>query len=302
MEPFCSSEAPPYPVDDAAVHHVFDGGWVWGLRFNNGVTSAGIAATDKLANELCFAEGAPAWKRLLQRLPTLHEQFADAGAGFPFVHAPGLSFRTGQVAGPHWALLPSAAGFVDPLLSTGFPLTLLGINRLAQILENGLDSTRSEKRLMDYSRQTLKELDSTAQLVAALYATMDDFPLFAALSLLYFAAASFTETARRLNKAQLAGDTFLLVDHPEFGGHARTCCDAALDLKRRNGVTDAEKEQIVERIYRTIASVDVAGLSKRERRNWHPVNAADLFEAAPKLQSNASEIEKMLERCGFRMR
>ena len=46
---------PPYPVDDAAVHHVFDGGWVWVLRFCNGVTSAGIAATDALAEELRLA-------------------------------------------------------------------------------------------------------------------------------------------------------------------------------------------------------------------------------------------------------
>src|ERR1700733_14042177 len=38
-------DTPPYPVDDAAVHHVFEGGWVWVLRFNNGVTSAGVAAT-----------------------------------------------------------------------------------------------------------------------------------------------------------------------------------------------------------------------------------------------------------------
>ena len=38
-------ESPPYPVDDAAVHHVFSGGWIWVLRFNNGITSAGVAAT-----------------------------------------------------------------------------------------------------------------------------------------------------------------------------------------------------------------------------------------------------------------
>ena len=39
----------PYPIDDAAMHHVFDGGWVWVLRFNNGITSAGVAATSLLA-------------------------------------------------------------------------------------------------------------------------------------------------------------------------------------------------------------------------------------------------------------
>ena len=50
-------EIPPYPVDDAAVHHVFDGGWIWVLRFNNGVTSAGISATDRYADEFNLLKG-----------------------------------------------------------------------------------------------------------------------------------------------------------------------------------------------------------------------------------------------------
>src|SRR5207248_3712818 len=65
-------------VEDAAVHHVFDGGWIWVLRFNNGITSAGVAANDQLANALGFSEGAPAWKRLLRRLPTLEGRFDGA--------------------------------------------------------------------------------------------------------------------------------------------------------------------------------------------------------------------------------
>src|SRR5438093_5196951 len=87
-------DEPPYPVDDAAVHHVFDGGWIWVLRFKNGITSAGLAAKQELANELRLAEGAPAWERLLKRLPTVAEQFAEAKTGIPFVHAPQLSFRS----------------------------------------------------------------------------------------------------------------------------------------------------------------------------------------------------------------
>jgi FADH2 O2-dependent halogenase len=74
-------------VDDAAVHHVFDGGWIWVLRFNNGVTSAGAAVDARLAKELNFAEGAAAWERLLNRLPTVREQFRDAKAALPFVYA-----------------------------------------------------------------------------------------------------------------------------------------------------------------------------------------------------------------------
>jgi hypothetical protein len=52
-----SPDSPPYPVDDAAMHHVFDGGWIWILRFNNGLTSAGVAAIGRLADELNLAEG-----------------------------------------------------------------------------------------------------------------------------------------------------------------------------------------------------------------------------------------------------
>src|SRR5689334_22421590 len=50
-------EVPPYPIDDAALHHVFDRGWMWVLRFGNGVTSAGIAVDDSLAQELRLPEG-----------------------------------------------------------------------------------------------------------------------------------------------------------------------------------------------------------------------------------------------------
>lgn len=69
---------PPYPVDAAAVHHIFPGGWIWVLQFNNGITSAGIAATDALAAKLNLAEGAPAWRRILAHIPALQQQFANA--------------------------------------------------------------------------------------------------------------------------------------------------------------------------------------------------------------------------------
>ena len=124
----------PYPVDDAAVHHIFDGGWVWVLRFNNGVTSAGVAATSVVARELGLQEGEPAWQRVLDRVPALKKQFDGAVACQPFRYMPEVSFRSSTMAGGRWAMLPSAAGFVDPLLSTGFALTLMGIERLAQIL------------------------------------------------------------------------------------------------------------------------------------------------------------------------
>ena len=61
------------------------------------------------------AEGAPAWDRLLATLPSVADQFRSARATLPFIHAPRVSFRSARVAGSTWALLPSAAGVIDPL-------------------------------------------------------------------------------------------------------------------------------------------------------------------------------------------
>ncbi len=57
---------------------------------------------------------------------------------------------------------------------------------------------------------------ATSRLIAALYANMKNFSVFVALSMLYFAAASFSETARRLKKPHLAS-SFLLHNDSAFG-------------------------------------------------------------------------------------
>jgi FADH2 O2-dependent halogenase len=298
MPEFRGSEGAPYPVDDAAVHHVFPEGWIWVLRFGNGVTSAGVAATARLARELRFGDGAPAWDRLLQRLPSVAEQFRMADPLLPFVHQTRLSFRSARASGPGWTLLPSAAAFVDPLLSTGFPLTLAGIERLARALEEDWGSPRLAARLENDARKTLFEADTAGLLVGALYATFSDFPLFAALAKLYFAAASYSEVARRLSRADLAG-SFLCGDRPDFGPALRRCCRQALFASEADRRDPAWRKSLIRRAALAIRPIDVAGLSDSTRRNWFPMDPQDLIRGAAKLESTREEIRKMLERTGI---
>jgi FADH2 O2-dependent halogenase len=286
-------DTPPYPIDDAAVHHTFNGGWVWVLRFNNGVTSAGVAATDEIANRLNFAEGPRAWERLLNLVPALKEQFASAIPQRPFTHLPRLSFRSAQVAGDKWALLPSAAGFVDPLLSTGFPLTLLGVSRLAEILRHDWQTEHFSDNLTNYAAKTDAELLAASRLIGALYANMNDFPVFVSLSLLYFAAVSFSETARRLGKPQLA-TSFLLHDDPRFGPACLQLFERAHRVR-----TLQESEKLSRDILRAIEPINVAGLGDASRRNWYPVDAEDLLRSAHKLDASRVDILALLQRCGF---
>jgi FADH2 O2-dependent halogenase len=282
-----TDEAPPYPIDDAALHQVFPGGWIWILRFNNGITSAGAALTDPLAASIGAREGERAWNRLLASLPSVAEQFRDAQIVLPFIHSPRIAFRSARVAGTNWALLPSAAGVIDPLLSTGFPLTLLGILRLLDVLERPLNIDR-EAALADYERVTLAELDITEQLVAALYANMDAPAMFKRLSLLYFAAASYSETARRLGRPSLAPG-FLLSAHPTFGPEMAACADLALDAR-----SEPARRALESRIDRAIEPFDAAGLRDRSRRDWYPVLASDLLESAGRFNTTPDDIVERL--------
>jgi FADH2 O2-dependent halogenase len=214
----------PYPVDDAAVHHVFEGGWIWVLRFNNGITSAGASVTRQLARELRLEEGAGAWARLLERLPSLKAQFAGARAVTEFFYQPKVAFRSPRAAGENWAMLPSAGGFVDPLFSTGFVLTLLGVMRLAEMFEKGTPT------LSEYEAVTFRELDATGELVVSAFRAFGDFPKFVEVARFYFAAAIWSETLRRLGRKApeflLANETNTRVEEIDLGG--------LTDLSRRN--------------------------------------------------------------------
>jgi FADH2 O2-dependent halogenase len=219
--------------------------------------------------------------------------FGPAKPVTPFIHQPRVAFQSAVITGRCWTLLPSAVGVIDPLLSTGFPLTLLGVVRLARALKSFDRPTEWAQTLRDYSRSTTLELEATARLVGALYARMNDFELFKRLCLLYFAAASFSESARRLGKEHLA-DSFLLCRHPVFSSQLREFCESA-----HQSFSASETVEMSRRICEAIEPFDVAGLNDAARDPWYPALTQDLFANAFKLQAGEVEIRTMLDKCGL---
>jgi tetracycline 7-halogenase / FADH2 O2-dependent halogenase len=279
---------PPYPMDDAAVHHVFENGWMWVLRFNNGVTSAGIAVTDEMAQELKLSEGEPAWQRLLARYPSLTAQFADARAIREFTWMPHLTYRSEMAAGDGWAMLPSAAAFIDPLFGPGMPLSALGVERLGRLFEENLSANEFNERLQDYNRTTLLEADSTADFIAGCYAAFPKFDHFTSLSMVYYAAAGYCEMARRLGRNHLA-QQFLALDHPSF---ARAAGRLSALLRDRNSIDSASFKNQVKR---QIDSLNVSGLCDQRKRNWYDVDLEDLISSANKLEISSEEMRGFLQ-------
>ncbi len=281
MQDFATADTPPYPIDAAALHHVFDQGWMWVLRFDNGVTSAGVAVTDALAAELRLADGAAAWQRILGMYPSIAAQFADAVPIREFTWLPRLGARVAEASGDGWAMLPSAAGFIDPLFSTGIPLTLLGIERLARLMEGPAKAGHYE----EYSRVTLDEIDHTARFIAGCYAAFPRFERFVSYSMFYFAAASFSEMRRRLSPSPRG---FGAARARPSRGFMLAADQAFAGAVRRGPMVDEAA------IALAIDPVNIAGLCDPRKRNWYGVDFEDAVRGAEKLGATVDEIRAAL--------
>jgi FADH2 O2-dependent halogenase len=226
---------------------------------------------------------------MLQEFPGIALQFRDAQAVTPFHHSAKLAYRSGCWAGERWCQLPSAAGFIDPLLSTGFPLTLLGIHRMAEAIEKDWATDRFAFHISEIARESEVDFLAAEQLVAALYAQMHNFAIFRALTLLYFAAASFTESARRLGRNHSQG--FLLREDPHFAKGLKEFCSRAI-----SGIDSANRNRFIEEITAFIEPINVAGLGRKGRRHWYPADLRDLRDSAAKLGASEAEVAEMLKR------
>ena len=140
--------------------------------------------------------------------------------------------------------------------------------------------------LLSYAEQTESDLLAVSRLIGALYATMGNFPAFTAVSLLYFAAVSFSETAFRLGRPELALG-FLLPGAENLLERAHMLRDAA----GTRAFTDD--------VLRVINPFNLGRFGDPAMENRYPVRAEDLLEARSKLAVNREEIVAMLERTGF---
>lgn len=250
----------PYPDDWAAVHHIIEEGWLYSLRFDHGITSAGFLLRDR-------ARGSPdqLWRHLLRRYPTIGALFCDARPLFPITYRPRIQHRLANAAGRGWAMLPHAYAFVDPLFSTGIAWSLRAIERLALCFQTG---GPTERELTRYDALLSAEADQIDWLVAGAYHAMARFELFAAHAMIYFAAVSFAEVSQRLHPADgVAWSGFLGVGDPVLSGVPRA------SLRRlRHTRTAVDRRDFVKWVRRTIAPRNVCGLADPQSHSLYPVD------------------------------
>jgi tetracycline 7-halogenase / FADH2 O2-dependent halogenase len=140
----------PIPWSSCTLHHLFDGGWLWVIPFDNHeaatnpLCSVGLTYDPQRAR---LGEGGPEalFKRWLSRYPAVQRQFEDARAARPWVHVPRLQYWSTRTQGKRFCLLSHSAGFIDPLFSRGLANTFTVLHVLGARLIEALGQDQFEE-------------------------------------------------------------------------------------------------------------------------------------------------------------
>ena len=129
----------PSPLGQATMHHIFDGGWIWVIPFNNHRDSTNpLTSVGMMLDRRKFPtpNGAPEdeFRSIISRFPTVQRHFADARAVRPWVGSGRIQYSQKHLAGYRYLQLPHAACFVDPLFSSGLSVLTVAIDLMADAL------------------------------------------------------------------------------------------------------------------------------------------------------------------------
>jgi FADH2 O2-dependent halogenase len=271
----------PFDPDASALHHIIDWGWMWVLRFDNGVTSAGFSLQNHQYPLDTSISVEDEWAALLSTYPTIGEIFQGSRAVRELTRTGPMQRRLTRSAGRlegatgtsplagGWAILPQGAAFVDPWLSPGISQSLICVARLARILGQS-DGSILVDGLDDYERRMFAEADVVDDITSACMACFDQFQAMTAVSMLYFVAAIYVEESLRGRVASVTpvdGETldrlgFLLAHENGYRKIVRKVCSQA-----RNGDS---AERIINTVGALLGDYDLVDLCDPARPNMHP--------------------------------
>ncbi|HFE46733.1 MAG TPA: halogenase [Nannocystis exedens] len=172
------------PFHQTTLHHVFDGGWIWVIPFDNHPRAIHQECSVGLCLDLGKfpARGLDAeqefWQ-VVRAFPGIAGHFEGATATRQWVSTGRLQYTSSAVTGPRWCLLPHAASFVDPLFSSGLSLSIGAINLLAQeLIDSTVKGELRSQRLDNYKTFLELSVNHYDRLIAGSYASWAHFELW----------------------------------------------------------------------------------------------------------------------------
>ena len=148
----------PYRLSEGTLHHIFRGGWLWVIPFNNHpfstnpLCSVGLLLDPRIHPERPDLSAEEEFFAFIDQFPSIRAQFAQARSARVWTRTGRIQYSSKQVVGDRFCLLGHAAGFIDPLFSKGLYVTSMSTALVAHLLLKA-------KETGDYSAAAFRPLE-----------------------------------------------------------------------------------------------------------------------------------------------
>lgn len=292
----------PYPLSEGTLHHIFKGGWLWIIPFNNHpeatnpLCSVGLQLDPRLYPQRTDLSPADEFFDFIQRFPDLHAQLKDARPVRDWMRIDRLQYSAHHIVGDRFALLAHAAGFIDPLYSKGLYVTHASIFLMADLLLKA-------KQTGDYSAQAFAPLETMTlnyiqmhdRLVASSFKAWSHYKLWQVYSVLWLLGAYLEYlrliTNRFRSKTRAEYLAYMRPHRLAGGGFApffavQEKIDALMDAVNPDDEADVD---------RTVAAIQ----AEFKKFPWLPIVFQELLKGKNHLPDNKLRIRLLRRTDGF---
>ncbi|MEM9538588.1 MAG: tryptophan 7-halogenase [Cyanobacteria bacterium P01_E01_bin.42] len=191
---------------EGTLHHIFDGGWMWVIPFNNHeksdnpICSVGVNF-DTRKFPKTEASAADEFKDFLAKHPGIAVQFENANPVRNWISTGRLQYSSHSCTGERYYLLPHATGFIDPLYSFGLVNSCTIIIPLAARLMKSLSTQDySVEPFLELEQLQQKLLDYNDDLVNCSYISFASFDLWDAWRRIWILGSFMRQTKAGVSK------------------------------------------------------------------------------------------------------
>ena len=149
--------------------------WFWLIPLTDTRTSVGVVMDtktfrgEKLAPETAL-------EKFLAEQPLMRERMKNAVRVSPVYSAGDYSYRNRQLTGHRWLMVGDAAGFIDPVFSSGVFLAIMSAEKAADTLDEVLhDESKRARAFKQYSKMVNRIMDIYLTFVTAWYQRGKEF-------------------------------------------------------------------------------------------------------------------------------
>jgi tetracycline 7-halogenase / FADH2 O2-dependent halogenase len=203
----------PFRMSEGTLHHVFPGGWLWVIPFDNHahatnpLCSVGLMLDPRIhpAREDLTPE--EEFRAFIAQYPSIAAQFEGARATREWTRAGRIQYNSTQIVGDRWALMGHAAGFIDPLFSKGLYISSTAVFLLAHLLLKAKETgDYSAAAFADLERVTHDFVRSADRLVANSYKSFSHYRLWQVYAVLWLLGAYTEYVKLNMMRLQAGGD------------------------------------------------------------------------------------------------